>query len=675
MPEAPELNLIRPVPELRIDYQKELNDQQREAVTSPPGPALVIAGAGSGKTRTLTYRVGFLLEQGIPPDRILLLTFTNKAAREMMGRVASLVGRDVEGIWGGTFHSIGNRVLRLYADLAGYRKDFTILDREDSTDFIKALRDQMASTLPGHFPKADELADVFSFAANTRRSLEAVLEERYEEGPSFVPAAAIIRRGYEERKQASNTLDFDDLLTLWLKLMEANELVREALQRRFQFILVDEYQDTNKLQSDLIDLLAARHKNLTVVGDDAQSIYAWRGAHYENIFKFAERYPGAKIFKVETNYRSTPNILDVANAAIVANTRQYEKKLTALKEKGAKPILSICYNGGQQAEVVAHQIMEHIESGIPPEEIAVLYRSHFHAFELQLELTRRQVPFVITSGIRFFEQAHMKDVAAYLKLAANPADEISFRRLTLMLPGIGKQAVGKIWTAYSAALGPAAAIPTGLGLGKARLLEKTFKACSDKVPRRAQEEWVQFCETLIQLVEEESRPISDLIQLILDAVYEDYLTKNFANASARREEIGLLSEFAGQFSSLEEFLAQLALLNDIESEGGNRRREEGSRVRLSTVHQAKGLEFTVVFVIMLCQGLFPSRRSLELPDAMEEERRLFYVALTRARDYLYLSYPLSYGTPQRGTTRQEASRFVEEIPRKLIQKVDLLTSW
>jgi DNA helicase-2/ATP-dependent DNA helicase PcrA len=673
--EAPELNLLRPVPELRIDYEKELNEQQREAVTSPPGPALVIAGAGSGKTRTLTYRVGFLLEQGIPPDRILLLTFTNKAAREMMGRVASLVGRDVEGIWGGTFHSIGNRVLRLYADLAGFRKDFTILDREDSTDLVKALRDQMATTLPGNFPKADELVEAFSFAVNTRRSLESVLEERYKEGLSFAPPAAMIRRGYEERKQASNALDFDDLLALWLKLMEENELVRETLQRRFQFILVDEYQDTNKLQSDLIDLLATRHKNLTVVGDDAQSIYAWRGAHYDNIFKFAERYPGAKVFKVETNYRSTPNILDVANAAIEANTRQYEKKLTALKEKGAKPILSICYDGAQQASVVAHQIMEHIESGIPPEEIAVLYRSHFHAFELQLELTRRRVPFVITSGIRFFEQAHMKDVAAYLKLAANPMDEISFRRLTLMLQGIGKQAVEKIWMAYSAALRAAGTIPAGLGPEKARLLEKTFKACAEKIPRKAQKEWVQFCETMIQLAEEASRPISELIQLILDAVYEDYLAKNFANASVRKEEVGILSNFAGQFHSLEEFLAQLALLNDIESEGGNRRRDEGSRVRLSTVHQAKGLEFTVVFVIMLCQGLFPSRRSLDLPDAMEEERRLFYVALTRARDFLYLSYPLTYGTPQRGSTRQDPSCFVEEIPNRLIQRVDLLTNW
>src|SRR5688572_10438811 len=312
--------------DLQIDYAKELNEQQHAAVTAPPGPSLVIAGAGSGKTRTLTYRVAYLLEHGVAADRILLLTFTNKAAREMMRRVADLLGSELQSLWGGTFHSIGARTLRRHAEVLGYRKDFTIMDREDANDLIKTcVAEAEIDVKATRFPKADVLANVFSMAVNTRRSVPEILAQEYDYFSTLALQITDIATRYAARKRAANVMDFDDLLVLWLKLLEDHEEARELYQRKFQFILVDEYQDTNKLQSDLIDLLGARHQNVMVVGDDSQSIYAWRGANFRNILEFPKRYPGTKTYKVEINYRSTPEILSVANAAIAANTEQFSK--------------------------------------------------------------------------------------------------------------------------------------------------------------------------------------------------------------------------------------------------------------------------------------------------------------------------------------------------------------
>ncbi|HXB60289.1 MAG TPA: UvrD-helicase domain-containing protein, partial [Candidatus Acidoferrales bacterium] len=412
----------------QIAYERELNPQQLAAVTAAPGPALIIAGAGSGKTRTLTYRVAYLLEQGIPPERILLLTFTNKAAGEMMRRVADLLGTQLLALWGGTFHSIGARILRAHAEVLGYRRDFTILDRDDAKDLIKAcVADAGIETKGTHFPKPEVLNEIFSLAANMQKSDGEILEAQFSYFAQFADKISDVSRRYTARKRASNAMDFDDLLGLWLKLLQENTDAREMYQRRFQFILVDEYQDTNKLQGDLIDLLAARHHNVTVVGDDAQSIYAWRGANFLNILDFPKRYPGAKVFKIETNYRSTPEILNVANAAILANRNQFTKNLTPSRKPGMKPALVACVDAGQQSAFITQRVVELHEEGTSLNQVAVLYRSHFHALELQLELTKRQIPFSITSGIRFFEQAHIKDATAYLKLVTNPRDEIAFK--------------------------------------------------------------------------------------------------------------------------------------------------------------------------------------------------------------------------------------------------------
>ncbi len=664
------LQPFRPAIHLQIDYARELNEQQCAAVTASPGPALVIAGAGSGKTRTLTYRVAYLLEQGIPPDRILLLTFTNKAAREMMRRVADLLGHELSELWGGTFHSIGNRVLRLHARLLGYERDFTILDREDAKHLITAcIAEAEIDTKATRFPKAEVLADVFSMALNTQQSVSELLHEQYDHFSALADDIAKVQALYAERKRTTNAMDFDDLLALWLKLLKEHDDVREQYQRRFQFVLVDEYQDTNKLQSELIDLLAARGKNVMVVGDDAQSIYAWRGANFQNILKFPDRYPGAQVYKIETNYRSTPEILTVANSVIRGNANQFAKELSAARKSGQKPVLVTCTDASEQAAFVAQRVLELRDEGIELKEMAVLYRSHFHALELQLELTRRNIPFSITSGIRFFEQVHIKDVSAYLKLVTNPRDELSFKRLAQLLPGVGGKGADKLWQKLLAEL----ATSETDGPAETPRLATALSKISAAVPKKAAVAWAQFSATLAQL---EARDIRDdaskMITLVIDAGYEDYLEDTYPNYSTRLDDIEQLAVFARQFQSVSEFLTQLALLTNVEAEDDQTGNKDDEQIKLSTIHQAKGLEFKVVFAIMLCEGLFPSARSLESVEGEEEERRLFYVAVTRAKDELYLSHPLIRAMPGGGSDMmQQPSRFLGEIPRELIEEWNL----
>ena len=658
------LKPYQPEVSFQIDYARELNPQQLAAVTAPPGPALVIAGAGSGKTRTLTYRVAYLLEQGIPAERILLLTFTNKAAGEMMRRIGDLLGHELRSLWGGTFHSIGARILRLHAEAVGYQKDFTILDRDDAQDLIKAcVTDAGIETKKTHFPKPAVLNEIFSLVANTHKTTEELVDGQFSYFSEFAEEIAALQKKYVARKRATNAMDFDDLLALWLKLLQDNAEVREQYQRRFQFILVDEYQDTNKLQSDLIDLLAAKHHNVTVVGDDAQSIYAWRGANFANILEFPKRYPGANVFKIETNYRSTPEILNVANAAIAANVNQFAKELAPARKSGVKPALIACQDAGQQSAFIAQRVLELRDEGMNLNHVAVLYRSHFHALELQLELTRQQIPFSITSGIRFFEQAHIKDATAYLKFVANPRDEISFKRLVQLIPGIAAKGADKLWQSFQIEFQtPKTNTPVAVAL----------QDSIARVPKKAVFNWAQFTATIAQLEDPAVRKsAAKMLRLVMDAGYDDYLKETYANYERRLEEIQQLAEFAFQFGSVEEFLTQLALLTNVEAEDDNASKDNEEKLKLSTIHQAKGLEFDAVFVIMLCDGMFPSTRSMESNEGEEEERRLFYVAVTRAKNELYLTYPLiraGYGSSG-SDMFQSPSRFLSEIPK------DLLNEW
>ena len=667
-----------------IDYATELNEQQLAAVTAPPGPMLIIAGAGSGKTRTLTYRVAYLLENGVDARNILLLTFTNKAARQMLDRVANLLPVDAAGIWGGTFHSIGNRMLRRHGSALGYASGFTIMDREDQKDLIATV---VASSgidpKEIRFPKADVLADIFSFVVNTERPMEELLSEKF---PYFLPLLEQIKdvhARYERKKKATNSLDFDDLLEKTLLMLVEHEHIARVYRRQFQFILVDEYQDTNKIQADFIDLLAREHQNVMVVGDDAQSIYSWRGANFQNILEFPIRYPKAQVFRIELNYRSVPEILEVANRAIAANVKQFKKNLSATRDsKAMKPALIALNDGSEQAQFVAQRILELRDEGVELNEIAVLYRAHYHAVELQLELSRRGIPYQITSGIRFFEQAHIKDVASFIRFVVNPHDEVAFKRMARLLPGIGGKSAENLWKGWErefaasplpvaavADRGPRTTAPaTETSADRIRGYSIGERLLKLNVSMRSKKMWEQLAQTLDEIAPKgKPNPPSEMIVSAVEAIYDDYAKANFTNYELRREDLNQLAAFARQFSDAQEFLSQLALISNVDAEPTPNAAADKEAVNLSSVHQAKGLEFHTVFVIWLTDGMFPSSRSLETSDAIEEERRLFYVAITRARDELYLSYPHMRLNAGFGDVFQRPSRFLKEIPNELLE--------
>ena len=662
---------------IHIDYSAELNEQQLAAVTASPGPLLVIAGAGSGKTRTLTYRVAYLLENGIDPRNILLLTFTNKAAREMLGRVANVLPIDASGLWGGTFHSVGNRILRRHGTALGYSSGFTIMDREDQKDLIDAVVTS-AGIDPKEirFPKGDVLAEIFSFVVNTEKPMEELLAEKF---PYFLPLLDKIqnvRERYEQKKKATNSMDFDDLLQKSLSMFQQHERIAEIYRRQFQFILVDEYQDTNKIQADLVDLLARDHHNVMVVGDDAQSIYSWRGANFQNILEFPKRYPDAQVFKIEMNYRSVPEILEVANAAIAANVRQFRKHLSATREsKALKPALVALNDSAEQAQFVAQRILELRDENVDLSDIAVLYRAHYHAIELQLELSRRGIPYQITSGVRFFEQAHIKDVTAFVRVVVNPRDEVAFKRMVKLLPGIGNRIAENLWRSWENSLTAVAArddrgaeatsAPTGVSDPGYSFGERLGALT---VPAKARKSWEQLVHTLDEIAPagQPNMP-SEMITSVVEAIYDDYAKANFTNYELRREDLNQLAIFSRQFKDVHEFLSQLALISNVDAEAAPAQISDKEAVNLSSVHQAKGLEFHTVFVIWLTDGMFPSNRSLDTRDALEEERRLFYVAITRARDELYLAYPQMRLSGGYGDVFQRPSRFLQEIPNELVE--------
>jgi DNA helicase II / ATP-dependent DNA helicase PcrA len=653
---------------VRIDYAAELNEAQHAAVSSGGGAALVIAGAGSGKTRTLTYRVAYLLEQGVEPSEILLLTFTNKAAREMLERVAALAGGEVFGLWGGTFHSVGARILRRHAEQLGLGSNFSILDREDQKSLIGGVVGRIdVPKGAGRFPKPEVVANLFSLAANTGRGLAEVVEESYPYFEHYLEVFEEVRKGYEAKKRGGNSVDFDDLLLLPLQLLGEDEQLAKSYQQRFRHVLVDEYQDTNLVQSELVDLLAGGHGNLMVVGDDAQSIYSWRGADLEHIVGFAGRYPGAAVYRIETNYRSTPEVLALANASIGNNLRQIPKELRASREVGGmRPALVSLGSPQEQAAFVVQRILElRDEEGIEPEEIAVLYRAHFQSLEVQLELTAAGVPFDITSGLRFFEQAHIKDVAAFLRVAVNPLDEVSFKRMVMLLPGVGAAGADKLFRGWLAA---------GMGAG---VVPESYSdvLLGLPVPARAKEGWEQLAWTMDEFVGEagELAPPSALIRSVLEGVYDEQLKAIYPNYDVRRQDILTLAGYSEGFETAADFLGQVSLLAGADVEVGGREERAGGcggKVTLSSVHQAKGLEWRAVFVIAATEGMFPNGRVLESGGeaALEEERRLFYVAVTRAKDELYLCYPRVWRSSYQGDVWQVPSRFLGEVPGGLMEE-------
>jgi len=636
---------------LAIDYRAHLDDEQFAAVCAPMGPVLVIAGAGAGKTRTLVFRLARMLEQGIAPERILLLTFTNRAAREMLDRAAQLVshlpGFDARRLQGGTFHRIGHRILRRHAERLGYTPGFGILDAEDRRDLVGAcIADLGLSVGKRRFPRADVVAAILSEAVNTQRSLEEVLARRYPRFEALAREIAAVGRRYEARKRELDLMDFDDLLLRWRELLVGHAEVRAELQSLYEAILVDEYQDTNRVQAELVERMSGERRNVTVVGDDAQAIYSFRGAELTNILEFPARYPGCQIHRLTANHRSTPQILALANASIARNVRQYPKELRSRRSDGPLPVVVPAADAVQQAAFVAQRVLELRDEGVALKEIGILYRAHYQAMELQFELSRRGIPFQVRSGLRFFEHAHVKDVLAFLRLATNPADELAFRRVVRLFPGIGSGTAERLWEAFRSAGGSTA--------------ERLASMPEPMV--RARAGWLQCRRTLEAVSSPEALAApGTAIELVLEHGYRDHLRESFVDAEARAEDLRQLAAYASQFPDALAFLSEVSLLTELAAEDVVAAEPPDEFLTLSSIHRAKGLEWRVVFVVWLAEGHFPTATSISDPSQLEEERRCFYVALTRARDELYLVHPV-LAAPRDGERHiLRPSRFLTEL--------------
>ena len=636
------------------DFSKLLNPEQCAAATAGEGPLLVLAAAGTGKTRTLVHRVAYLIEQGVPPERILLLTFTNRAAREMLERAEAVVGDAAQSIWSGTFHSICARFLRRYGSCLGYPPGFQILDEDDQKKLVGDLIKQVAKD-PKDFPKKEVVLKMISEAANEQKPVGLVAARWQTKAAGFAPEEIVsIAEKYAARKRELAAMDFDDLLVNGLKLLSENERVRAMLQEHFLHVLVDEYQDTNGLQAEFTDILAAKHRNILAVGDDFQCIYTWRGAQIENIMEFPNRWPGCRVVKLERNYRSVPGVLAVANVVMRDAPNQFEKVLRPTRSGGAgeRPVHYRVYDGRAQADEILKVVRDSFALGYRYSDIAVLYRSHYQSIDVQMTLARMKVPYRITSGVGVFEQIHVKDALAYLRLLVNPADELSFSRLVQLLPGVGEKSAASLWTKLGRRFdGKAAADRESLGavLGaKARADWPALAKCFEGAAERLGE-----------------GEVGALVEDFCDFFYEDVLRREWEeqDAADRLDDLKeLASQIAGNPSGLEGFLADVALMTNLDV----RKNDPGlDRVTLSTVHQAKGMEWPVVIVPWLSAGMFPSAKADEEGRA-DEERRLFYVVVTRAKDRLHLFSPEVRKMSDGGQFPVDPSVFVREIPTELL---------
>jgi len=609
-----------------LEWLKELNPQQKLAVTHGPGPILVIAGAGSGKTRTLAYRVAYLIATGVSPARILLLTFTRRAAEEMLRRAtaAARLDQTVGGsVWGGTFHAVANRLLRIYGGVLGLSKDFTIMDEEDSEDLLNLLRHQLGySSARVRFPQKATLRAIYSRCVNGNERLKTVLEKYFPWCLCWEKQLKILFRKYVERKQEKQILDYDDLLLYWEQLL-SDDRIADEVGGRFDYILVDEYQDTNIIQGNILRKMRKKNKNIMVVGDDAQSIYSFRGATVRNILDFPKHFPGATVITLEQNYRSTMPILEVTNAVISQAQERFTKNLWSKRHSGQRPLLVTCFDESYQDNFVADTIMKHHQEGIPLHRQAVLFRAGYHSDSLEVELARRNIPFHKYGGLRFLETAHVKDLLGFLRIMENPRDELSWFRILQLLPGIGPAtaalAMEYVWQHnYDPAL-----------VGK-------FEG-----PQASREELKSLGGLFRKLKNFSGQPASQVEQVRL--FYQPFLIRLYENAPARQRDLENLEKIATRYESLGSFLTDLTLdppASTSDLAGASDKNDDW--LVLSTIHSAKGCEWDVVILIHASDGCLPSDMSTGSEEEVEEELRLTYVAMTRARDYLYVTWPLRY---------------------------------
>lgn len=624
----------------RIDYQKQLNPQQYKVVTDADGACLVLAGAGSGKTRVLTYRLAYLVENGIHPNNIMLVTFTNKAAREMISRAESLLKMSLANLWMGTFHHIGNIVLRKEAGSIGYSTNFTIIDREDSKDVIEDCLEELGYLKKEKlFPKKDIVSRIKSLASNSQKKIEEVISRFYPHIEEYTSSIKKVLSLYKEKKKSANIMDFDDLLINWLEVLRSSTICKKYSQV-FKYILVDEYQDTNRIQFEILKLLCSVHKNILVVGDDAQSIYSFRAADINNLLDFPRIFPETKIFKLETNYRSSPQILSLANEIIRHNINQFPKTLRAIKQDGPLPLVVETKDVYQQAKFVAQQVLELSREGIRLENIAVLFRSRFQAIELEVELLKRNIPYVIRGGLRFFEQAHIKDILSYLKILINPKDELSFKRALCLHRGIGRTYAHQIWEKY-------------------RTLKES-REIARKLPRRQKEGFKEFSSLLSKL--KSTKAPQEAIRCVL-SFYKDYCYLSFDNPDERILDLEELAKMAANFPTIKKFLLDLSSYEEFKGETLLTAYDKDDILVLSTVHQSKGLEWNTVFIIGFSDYEFPHPKALNNEEGLEEERRLFYVAATRTKSLLYISYPQEKYTFRNGLIINRPSKFYYELSK------------
>ncbi len=635
-----------------IDYRRDLNEAQREAVLYGEGPLLVIAGAGSGKTRTLTYRVARLVENGEAPGAVLLLTFTRKAAEEMLRRAAMLLDDRCRKVAGGTFHSFAHGVLRRYCSRIGFDSGFSILDRPDSENLVAMIRKEIGPPSgSGSFPRKQTLMSIFSRAANKEISVEDVVYDDHPHLAPFLEDILSIKERYRARKMEDGFFDYDDLLVYLKRLLQQDPMVRERLADNYRFIMVDEYQDTNRIQSEIVYLLGGRHRNVTVVGDDSQSIYAFRGANFKNIFDFTETFSETKVIRLEENYRSIQPILTLTNSIIDGARQKFTKTLFTRRAGGRPPVLVTAAGENAQSRFVVETIAERRRNGAALRDIAVLFRAGFHSFDLEIELNREGIPFVKVGGFKFMESAHIKDVLAHMRVMVNPADRISWYRILLLIDKVGPKTAQSIYEAVR-----------GQNAGHLGILTAPIKGRKKPGMERLR--------SLYSLLDEKPMSVAETGEAIFN-YYAPILKRAYDDSPRRLRDLEQLLLIMERYADMENFLTDMALEPPNTSADRAMAAEEAGdqdRLVLSTVHSAKGLEWDTVFVIWALDGRFPSVHSLQDEEAIEEELRLMYVAATRAKERLYFTCPMQSYDRSSGMLLSRPSRFIADIPESILQR-------
>jgi DNA helicase-2/ATP-dependent DNA helicase PcrA len=631
-----------------INYREDLNATQFEAAAAVNGCYLIIAGAGTGKTRTLVYRVARLIELGYDPNSILLLTFTRKAANEMMKRASTLLDDRCSKIRGGTFHSFANLTLRKYAKTIGLDSSFTILDQSDAADVINLIRSQDSFiTKEKRFPNKQTLNKVFSLSVNTGKKVEEIVENDY---PHFIPLLdkiLAIKKIFIDYKQRNNLLDYDDLLVYLREFLFNGGAAAKALLSEIKFIMVDEYQDTNNLQSEIVKGLSQFNKNVMVVGDDSQAIYSFRGADFKNIMQFPKLFDDVKVIKLEENYRSVQSILDFANRINDAAIEKYKKDLYTKRGGGQLPNIVAAATENLQSKFIVEKILDLREEGIPLKDIAVLFRSSFFSFDLELELAKANIPFQKFGGMKFVETAHIKDLMAFLRIAVNPKDVISWYRVLLLHEGVGPKTAQRILDE----------------LATARI---TIKAEPDQQPEFKHHNLVPLFYLLYEIQKKKLLP-SEMVQRVYDYYY-DLFKANYDDWNKRKKDLEIFQNIVENYTSVDTLLSDMAIEPIIESVVDvDATDKEEEYVTLSTIHSAKGLEWNSVFIIHAVEGYFPSSRSVNNLETLEEERRLMYVASTRAKNNLFVTYPMNLYDREAGITLSKPSRFISEITPDLAE--------